>query len=177
MCYIPFVPVRPLLAFLLLLSFGCSDAQRETEAATPVSSSPTAAVKVESIELSRTACYGSCPVYTVSVDASGEVHFEGEQYVAAEGERSSQLDAATIAALGEEILAAGFLEISQEQVDECPQMATDHPSAILTIRVDGQEHQIRHYHGCRGLDIYETLSALEDRVDEVLNTASWIKGS
>lgn len=45
-----------------------------------------------SITLERTACYGTCPVYQVSIFADGKIVYEGKQYVDHIGTYSAKID-------------------------------------------------------------------------------------
>ncbi len=42
------------------------------------------------ITLERTACFGACPVYTLSIYADGTVVYNGERFVDVEGEQTTQ---------------------------------------------------------------------------------------
>ncbi len=44
------------------------------------------------VEFERAGCYGTCPIYTVRVAASGEVQFSGERFVCRTGAASQQID-------------------------------------------------------------------------------------
>ena len=43
------------------------------------------------IRLQRTSCLGSCPIYTVTIDARGMVIYEGEEFVRATGRHTAQI--------------------------------------------------------------------------------------
>lgn len=126
------------------------------------------------IQLRRTRCFGTCPAYTVKVTGDGSVIFKGFHYVRAFGYRSGQIAPDALEALAMEAVSEGFMELTQEQVDDCREIFTDAPSAFLTVRADGRENSIEHYHGCRGREIHEMLTRLERRVDEVLQTSKWV---
>jgi hypothetical protein len=51
------------------------------------------------IRLQRTACFGPCPIYTVTIDARGTVTYEGERSVRGVGRRTALIDKSTVAAL------------------------------------------------------------------------------
>lgn len=128
------------------------------------------------IRLSRTQCYGSCPVYTVEVTSSGEVRFTGYRYVEALGLHIEKIPAEAVTALAKEISNSGFMEITQEEVDECPSFGTDSPTALLKVQIGSTKNTIKHYLGCFGKPVHTTLWQLGQRVDETLNTSIWIKG-
>jgi hypothetical protein len=54
-------------------------------------------------------------------------------------------------------------------------MWTDLPSAYTSITIDGRSKRVEHYHGCKGAEILERLTGLENKIDETVNTKQWIK--
>lgn len=127
------------------------------------------------IRLSRTFCYGRCPVYTVEVNAHGEVRYFGEKYVKVLGEENWQVPPADVQALKAALVRADFLNLTQGDVDSCPTRVTDHSSAQLEVRFGEQSNKIDHYHGCSGKPIYGQLSTLERQVDRFLQTADRVE--
>lgn len=123
------------------------------------------------ISLERTACLGTCPVYTVQVDESGIVRYQGEMHVATHGTRMAKIPLADVMSLMNELLEAGFMEMTWG----CPQLSTCSSTAITIMRIDGREKVTRHYYGCEGDEVLEVLTKLEARIDEVLGTATWIE--
>ncbi len=45
----------------------------------------------ERVEIAETGCFGSCPVYEVSIDKTGRVAYTGRRYVAVVGERTTMV--------------------------------------------------------------------------------------
>src|SRR5690606_21346322 len=60
------------------------------------------------ITLERTACFGACPIYTVSILADGTVLYNGERFVDVEGEQAGQIEPETVAEMVEAFEAAGY---------------------------------------------------------------------
>src|SRR5215207_1941680 len=76
------------LAFALTIAFAGAAAARQAEVA------PDAVIRLQ-----RTACFGPCPIYTVSIDASGTVTYEGERSVRVVGRRTAHIDKSIVAGL------------------------------------------------------------------------------
>ena len=81
-------------------------AETAVDAAPPTQPTPDAGVPekpaLESpvlASLERTACFGFCPVYTVTVHADGSVDYHGERFVVTQGDQSGQLTAEQMTAL------------------------------------------------------------------------------
>lgn len=131
------------------------------------------------VSIERTMCYGSCPAYLASADTTGTVHFEGRRFVKQVGTATWTVDRASLARLCRDLRSAGMFEMDSDfaggNQKNCPQNWTDNPSAQTTLRMGSKTKQIRHYHGCKGSTTAEALSALEDRIDVGLETASRIR--
>ena len=121
------------------------------------------------LTLERTACYGRCPIYKVTVLRDGTVQWEGERFVKTTGKASAKLSAATMTGLAKAFARAGFfaLQDKYERYD-----VTDNPSAIVSFDDGTHKKTIRHYHGDTSAP--KALYELEDRIDQLANTARWI---
>jgi hypothetical protein len=63
--------------------------------------------------------------------------------------------------------------------DGCPEVWTDNPIAVTSIRMGGRSKSITHYYGCQendGNSIYpKALTELETKIDQIVGTDRWIK--
>ena len=126
------------------------------------------------ITLERTPCFGSCPVYTISVSASGQVTFEGRAHVRLLGTATGQIPRQRVDALLVELERAGYFGFaSRYAVSEpvCGRYVTDLPSAISSATLGTRTKRIEHDHGCGGAP--GALAVLEKRIDEVLGSDRW----
>ncbi|HZB27348.1 MAG TPA: DUF6438 domain-containing protein [Gemmatimonadales bacterium] len=132
----------------------------------------TAATPVVTLE--RTACFGRCPVYRISVSPSGEVFYEGRAHVRHLGEARGQVPAERVHALLSELERAGYFSFATRYAaaePACGRYATDLPTAITTVRLNDRSKRIVHDYGCG--DAPGALRVLERRIDEVLNSGQW----
>ncbi len=120
------------------------------------------------IRLERTACFGRCPIYKVTLDSDGKVTYYGEMFVAVEGTQYSTLNQEDLQSLVREFERIDFFSLEDQYTD---MGATDLPSAITTLIVDGKMKQVIHYHGDPNAP--KKLAALEGVIDELINTAQW----
>ena len=130
------------------------------------------------ITLERTACYGSCPVYKITIYDDGKVLYEGTEYVKQKGKAEGRIEKSELDALLHEFEKINYLSLDENYTDDpknCPQQWTDNPSAITSLNWKGKSKTIRHYYGCRGSSVAEQLTALETRIDAVAKTERWIK--
>ena len=158
-----------LLASIALVSIGCGGPSAGNH-------------KAVAIRMERTACFGKCPVYTLTVEPTGNVTFEGKQFTKTLGKVESRLEDEKMAQLIAAIERADYFNLNTTYADDsdgCPVTATDSPSVNLSVRLGRYEKSIRHYHGCleKG-DSYRPypagLTELEKQIDEIVGTDRWI---
>lgn len=130
------------------------------------------------IELKRGACYGTCPIYTVVLTADGVVRWHGDHFVERHGAAEATITTAAFAELwrrlNEEELAKLPDAYPEYPSSYCPEMRTDHPSAIVTLTATDVDARVFDYHGCRGNDRLDAFRELEDRIDEIAGTSRWV---
>lgn len=130
------------------------------------------------ITLERTACFGTCPVYKLTIYDDGKVEYEGHEYVKQRGKAQGQITKEALEELVREFEKIDYFKLNESYSSEgknCPQLWTDHPTAITSLNWKGRKKTVRHYHGCRGNPVLHQLTALENKIDEVANTERWIK--
>jgi Domain of unknown function (DUF6438) len=132
---------------------------------------------ITSVVLHRTACYGTCPVYSVEVRSNGEVRYSGEQHVKVEGRRTAQISADEFDFLVTSIKRIGFFELKdryKSQEDGCLKVWTDNPSIDIAVTRAGQKKHVEYYYGCRGLEIFQRIIWLSSTIDDVANSVQWL---
>ncbi|MGH7526774.1 MAG: DUF6438 domain-containing protein [Gemmatimonadales bacterium] len=126
------------------------------------------------ITLERTPCFGSCPVYQVSIARSGLIRWEGKNHVAQPGPASAQIPSERVDSLVNELRAGGYFDFAERYVLDAPacgQYATDSPTVITSVTLEGGSKRIQHDYGCSGAP--PELGRLERRIDEVAGVARW----
>lgn len=126
------------------------------------------------ITLERTPCFGSCPVYTVSVSSSGVVTYEGRANVRRIGVDTVQVPVKQVEALLIELERAGYFTFADRYAlsePTCRRYSTDSPTAISSATFRGRSKRIVHDYGCGGVP--GALAVLENRIDEVLGSSRW----
>jgi hypothetical protein len=126
------------------------------------------------ITLERTECFGFCPVYKLTITADGSVVFEGRRFVKQEGVTISSVSPERLKQLMAEFDRVKFFSLEDDYSEirlSCP---TDQPSAITSIRINGKSKTINHYLGCLEPKVPKGLTELENKIDEIVNTAQWL---
>ncbi len=127
------------------------------------------------ITLERTACFGSCPVYTVTIAGDGSVSYEGRWYVGVTGKQGAHIDPAAVRALVHGFEAIDFFSLrdsyrSVENADGSVTEVTDLPTTFVSLRLGDRVKRVEDYFGGP-----KALRDLEDRIDEVAGTRKWIE--
>ena len=125
------------------------------------------------ITLERTACFGACPVYTVHIDAHGNVVFDGARYVRVPGRQTDRIPEARVAAILESADRIGFFDLEDEyrvirNPDGSTMTMTDLPTAIVTIVRGGRTKRVVDYVGAP-----RSLKELEREIDDAAQTKRW----
>jgi len=121
------------------------------------------------VTMRRTMCFGTCPVYSVTVFPNGSVVYVGEKFVQATGRHERTIDEQAIARLISEIARADVFRLRDAYTNY---RITDMPSVILTISSKGRKKTIRHYLG--DTEAPDALIRLEKAVDRISGVRDWI---
>lgn len=92
----------------------------------------TADVSGATIEMSRSACFGRCPVYTIEISGNGIVRYTGEQNVAVVGNESRNISPEQVSGLLEDFDSINFFSLDDRAFEELGHPECD--SVTLTRR-------------------------------------------
>jgi hypothetical protein len=121
------------------------------------------------IGLTRTACYGWCPVYRLEIAGDGTVTWFGERFVEAKGARSVKISVEKVRALYDAFAKADFFWT----FDDYRAPITDLPTQIISISFDGHAKTLEDYAGGR-VGMPKAIDDLEAAVDEAAGAKAWI---
>ncbi len=127
------------------------------------------------ITLERTACFGTCPVYTVTISGDGTVSYDGRQFVGVTGTQRAHVDPAVVRALVDDFKAIGFFELRDayrevENPDGTTTSVTDLPTIRVSLRIGDRSKEVVDYFGAP-----KPLRDLERRIDAIAGTAKWVE--
>ena len=163
--------IRIMTAGILLGLTSCARNGAESKPANQSSQSVTSAPV---ITFERTACFGSCPVYTISVSPSGEVQYEGRAHVRQLGAATGKVPRERVDSLLSELDRGGYFTFAERYTSPepaCGRYVTDSPTIITSVTLRGRTKRITHDYGCGGAP--GALVVLEHRIDEALNSDQW----
>ncbi len=147
--------------------------------------------------MKRSGCYGRCPIYDLTIEPDGKVLFEGKFWTKITGKAEDKLTVEQSTQLFTEVEKANFFSLESNynyNSKNCPDLATDLPSVILSIQINKKSKTIEHYLGC--FEKYtpkknnsgnirvekdwtekvfpQQLYNLENKIDEIVETKRWI---
>jgi Domain of unknown function (DUF6438) len=142
---------------------------------------------IDSITLARTACYGSCPVYSVTVRSNGTVTYHGEYFVKVKGRRSHRIPSSGFRQLADEVRRIGFFafqshyKVRDKHPDGTIYDVSDLPSAITTVQAGKLRKRVVRYGEYDASvdpsdidDSPEGLRRLEHLIDKISGSAAWV---
>lgn len=105
----------------IVLLFGCSQKKKllTWAADTPYT-----------IKMERTACFGTCPIYSFTFSHKGHMDYNGLQFVVLLGEARAEVDPADVAAIRNMLQKIDWTQLP----DSYPCNETDLPSVVLTLQ-------------------------------------------
>jgi hypothetical protein len=137
-----------------------------------LSSLSDADLKTLTIQLERTACYGTCPAYSVTIHGDGRVEYNGKSRVKETGAREGQIKVDTVRELVSEFAKVKFWGFDEDYSGKkCKGECTDMPTAVTELRIKGVTHRVKHYYGCGGVP--KSLYTLESTIDKSANSEQW----
>jgi hypothetical protein len=116
------------------------------------------------IEMSKTPCFGSCPVYSVKIDGKGNVSYNGEKNVKLEGQHEMNFPPDHVNDVFKAFAEGNFWEYKEEYTDNIADLSTTY----ITFSHDGQTKKITDYYGAP-----QSLKDLEKKVENLLETLVW----
>lgn len=120
--------------------------------------------------LERTACYGFCPVYKVTIFRDGAVEYEGEQFVKVRGRAAGRISAGQLDELDALFQRNGYLQLASSYQK---QNVTDLPSAFTSYSpAPGRTKSVKHYLG--DFSAPEALTRVEEGIDRIVHIEQWI---
>ena len=159
------------LLFLVVLLTGCITITKKDGANEPSSEPTSTAIHDDLvIKLERTPCFGNCPVYSLMIKGDGTVIYSGVQFVKITGIQESTISIDAVEQLLMEFEKADYFSLNDSYTKFGK---SDMPSANTSISLGGQTKSVNHYLGDSTAP--ESLTELEDKIDEIVNSDQWIK--
>jgi acetamidase/formamidase len=134
--------------------------------------------KTNVITMERGACFGTCPMYKVTLRSDGTVTFDGANFVKTKGTATGKITPEDFNKLVSEFEKLKFFSLDdtyEPGSPACGPAATDLPYVRTSIQMKGKTKSISHYQGCLNSEVVRTLLNLDRKIDEIAGTEKWIK--
>jgi hypothetical protein len=123
------------------------------------------------ITMSRSACFGACPVYYIEIHEDGKVIYRGYKNVDVIGEQSSTIPVEKVNELVNQFNHIGYFNL-EDRYDELA--ITDQATVQTSIEIDGIFKSVHDYLGTIEVPELPKLRQLENMIDEVTNSSRWV---
>ena len=130
------------------------------------------------IKVGASGCFGDCPVYSVSVDLSGRVDFEGGLCTKRPGVFSKTVPRADVLAFYGLLNRSPYWTLPDRFLPNSPLCAhpmTDGSSSGWSASVDGHDKGFLYESGCDG-PVTQQVAALEKELRIATGTEAWVSG-
>ena len=124
-----------------------------------------------SITLTRSSCYGTCPVYEVTIQGDGSARYEGKRFVRSKGPETIKISQASLANLLGRFDRAGFSTFDDRAFGVC----FDAPHTIIGIAVDGYTKTVNIDDCYPNSRPKAGVLQLGKQIDDVLGTKQWVE--
>jgi acetamidase/formamidase len=154
------------------------DGNKGVHAMIPKSIFVVAQEKTNVITMARGACFGTCPIYKITIASDGTVTFDGANFVKTRGTAAGTITRDDFNKLVTEFENLKFFSLDDEYVPgskNCGPAATDLPYVTTSIQLNGKTKSVSHYQGCLNSTVVHSLFDLDRKIDQIAGTEKWIK--
>jgi hypothetical protein len=127
------------------------------------------------ITLERTGCFGTCPVYKLTIQADGSVTYQGNDFVRVRGLQHSKIEPAAVQRLVQAFLDAHYFDLLDDyEAFKGPDGIErtepgDLPTFYTSLAIANRSKTIKDHFGAP-----KELSELEDKIDAIVGSKRWI---
>ncbi|HWW00464.1 MAG TPA: DUF6438 domain-containing protein [Candidatus Acidoferrum sp.] len=120
---------------------------------------------VTEIGIERSACYGTCPIYTFIIKSDGTFRYHGVKHVEREGESSGAIPVRYFHQLAQFISDSGYMELA----DDYSRAVTDNPTTYTMVVMNGKRKTVSNYANAGPTRLW----AIEQLIDDLMTKARW----
>jgi hypothetical protein len=121
---------------------------------------------ISAIKVEHTGCFGTCPIYSLTIFRDGRVKYEGKGFVKKKGIRTKTISTGEFNQLAAKVDEIGFFKLKPAYRAN----VTDLPTIIVTVVRGTESKRVEDYFGAP-----ERLHGLEELIENVANISSWVK--
>lgn len=121
------------------------------------------------ITLKRSACFGICPTYNITIYGNGTVIYEGTANVNMTGIQISNIAEDNLRLLISEFKKIDYFSLNETEI--ASHVVYDVPMFTTSLSINGKIKTIKHYETA----VPKQLTDLENKIDEIVNSSQWIE--
>ncbi len=115
-------------------------------------------------------CADCPPCYTLAIYEDGTVVYEGIKFVKTNGKVTTNIGKEKVKEIMAKIEKSGFFSINRNYI------AIDRPVSALSVNFQGKTKRVENSYGFYSeVKEAQNLMALENEIDEIVQSAQWIK--
>jgi hypothetical protein len=123
--------------------------------------------EIEAIQVSESACFGSCPIYELTVTPDDHYQLDGRRFTRINGYSEGQLAPGSYALMEDLLDNANFFSLPETYTfanpDVCPgPQLSDMPSITISYTTRRQTHTVTWYQGCSAPVMRDLRDGLRD---------------
>lgn len=124
------------------------------------------------ITMERQGCFGHCPVYSVTINGSGIVNYDGIRDVGVKGPQAANISRTQLDELLRSIDAVGFFRLDDRAFERC----ADTPTVSIGVFIDGKQKTVRSDAFCVGAATGPQARFVEltNQIDRHVNSGQWV---
>lgn len=146
--------IRIFIALILVFGSGCKTTSKANQ-------------ETARFEIQKTACFGTCPEYTFTLDLSGNATYSGLKNVTKIGAYKKKFSVEEIRKVIDAFEAANFWAFKDKYVEPG---VSDMPSVYVTFEHNGKTKKTENQ-----FNAPKELKSLEKMLEELANTEGWTK--
>lgn len=124
------------------------------------------------ITLDRTACFGYCPDYSLTIRGDGSVVYEGRSFVREIGKREGTISPEDFKKLVDEFYTIKYFTLK----DSYDTNFEDVPTITTSITIDGKTKKVLNKYVAEELpEEVIKLNELQNNIDKAVNSERWTK--
>lgn len=165
--------VLPLGLAIVVNGAGCNRPRPASDPPSSSAAAPALSAGARLVTLERTPCYGTCPVYNVTLMSDGNVRFEGIRNVSAIGMTTWRVSADSAAAIfrfADSVQFASLADRFDFGEPGCSPYIADLPGFAVTVESAGVPKRVYADGGCP--NIPRALAALPPLIDRLARVES-----
>lgn len=120
---------------------------------------------ITEIGIERTACFGTCPVYTFIIKSDGTFRYKGNRYVERLGDFTGKVPVWYFHQLAQFIRDSGYMELN----DGYTCGVTDNPTTYTMVVMNGTRKTVSNYAQAGPTKLW----AVEELIDDLMSKAKW----